>query len=32
MNLEEFIDMTEEGEGEVMDYKAFVRNFAAVTN
>ena len=30
MNLEEFIDMTEEGEGEVMDYKSFVRNFSPV--
>ena len=30
MNLEEFIDMSEEGEGEVMDFKSFVKSFASV--
>ena len=30
MNLQEFIDMTGEGEGEVMDYKTFIRSFTSV--
>lgn len=30
MNLQEFIDMTTgEGEGQVMDYKSFIKNFAS---
>lgn len=30
MNFEEFIDMLEEGEGEVMDFKLFVKSFVFV--
>lgn len=30
MNLQEFIDMTGEGEGEVMDYKTFIRSFTSI--
>ena len=30
MNLQEFIDMTAgEGEGQVMDYKSFIRNYTS---
>jgi len=30
MNLQEFIDMTnEEGEGQVMDYKTFIKSFSS---
>ena len=29
MNLQEFIDMTDEGEGQVMDYKAFIKSFSS---
>lgn len=30
MNLQEFIDMTDEGEGQVMDYKTFIKSFSSV--
>ncbi|XP_073240823.1 protein N-terminal glutamine amidohydrolase-like isoform X2 [Porites lutea] len=29
MNLQEFIDMTDEGEGQVMDYKTFIKSFSS---
>ena len=29
MNLQEFIDMADEGEGQVMDYKTFIKNFTS---
>ena len=29
MNLQEFIDMTNEGEGQVMDYKTFIKSFSS---
>ena len=29
MNLQEFIDMTGEGEGEVLDYKTFIKSFTS---
>lgn len=29
MNLQDFIDMTDEGEGQVMDYKTFVKSFSS---
>ena len=33
MNLDDFIDMSpDEGEGEVMDFKTFVKAFSGITN
>ena len=29
MNLQEFIDMAAEGEGQVMDYKTFIKSFSS---
>ena len=29
MNLQEFIDVTDEGEGQVMDYKTFIKSFSS---
>lgn len=29
MNLQDFIDMTDEGEGQVMDYKTFIKSFSS---
>ena len=29
MNLQEFIDMTDEGEGQVIDYKTFIKSFSS---
>lgn len=29
MNLQDFIDMTDEGEGQVMDYKIFIKSFSS---
>lgn len=29
MNLQDFIDLTDEGEGQVMDYKTFIKSFSS---
>lgn len=29
MNLQDFIDMTDEGQGQVMDYKTFIKSFSS---